>query len=372
MRRLSPAEVLVRLAADPRASFSLSAFDAADVALLRPLAVFRPEPREGDGIDCPTPTGAGCLRVVGKIGGELMAICPCEAHEAPMRLDTLELTAFQIDIGLFARALALTFGVSGATAPVSERCWYLGQATVDGRRVGLVLGLFDERHALNELRALPGVLPDGGHEILCVTPTYAPPPEVERHLAAIHVRTMRLDSFEPKDSIADLMRPATQMVPLVALTDVQEQEFRAAAFQCRWPIVIFGQTAKGGLNVIEIDGDERRLGRATFPLFMRLVTGLFETENGFVPVGRFRGGGGLADEGYYKSESAYQALNQLRMALGDEFRELVEVGDQMVRLSTHRAYVRVDCDVLAQHRDDRIRELAKRISLAATGEGVRT
>jgi len=80
----------------------------------------------------------------------------------------------------------------------------------------------------------------------------------------------------------------------------------------------------------------------------------------------------LAGEGYYRSDRAYQTHGDLRAALGDSFCSLVDVGGEMIRLSTHRAYVRVDCEVLAQHRDDRIRELAGRIGLASTGEGVRS
>ena len=160
------------------------------------------------------------------------------------------------------------------------------------------------------------------------------------------------------------------LVPLATLTEDQEHEFADAGFKCRWPIVICGATGKGGTNIIEIEGQERPLGRAMFPLFMRLVTGLFETENGYLPVGRLLGGGGLAREGYYSSDGAYQAIHRLRSALGAGYQELVEVAGGTIRLSTHPGYVRVECDVLAQHRDARVQQLTARIAVGLTsGQG---
>lgn len=366
MPSLSPLDVLVRLATNPQAVFSLRDIDPGDMALLRPLVTFRPEPEKGDSIDCPTRAGSACLRVLGTVGGELMAICPCEAREAPLRVATLELTTFRIDVDRLAQALAIAFEVTGPAAAVSDRCWYLGQGTAEGRRVALVLGLFDERDAMNELRAVPGVLPEAVDEIVCLTPGYDAPPTDARALAAIRVRTSRLDRFDPQGSLSDLLRTPTRTVPLITLTEEQEHEFADAGFKCRWPIVIHGATGKGGTNIIEIDGQERPLGRAMFPLFMRLVTGLFETENGYLPVGRLRGGGGLAREGYYSSDGAYQAIDRLRSALGAGCQELVEVAGGAIRLSTHPGYVRVECDVLAQHRDARVQQLAARIAAGPT------
>lgn len=361
MPRLAPADVLARLSTSARAAFSVAEIEPQDMALLRPLAAFEPEPAEGDSVDCPTRIGRGCLRVLGTVGGELMAICPCDAREAPLRAATLELTTFHIEVDRLARALAIAFKTTGSTSAVSGRCWYLGQETVGGRRVALVLGLFDERDAMNELRALPGVLPEAVDETVCLTPGYDASPADARALSAIRVRTSRLDRFDPQGSLSDLLRTPTRTVPLVTLTEEQEHEFADAGFKCRWPIVIRGETVKGGANIVEIDGQERRLGRAMFPLFMRLVTGLFETENGYLPVGRLRANGGLAAEGYYKSDSMYQAHGQLRAALAD-YADLVEVGDRMIRLSTHWGYVRVHCDTLARHRDARIQDLATRIA----------
>ena len=117
-----------------------------------------------------------------------------------------------------------------------------------------------------------------------------------------------------------------------------------------------------GANIVEIEGKERRLERATFALFLRLVTALFETANGFLPKGSMRGTAGLAAEGYYTSDGAEQAIGRLRKALRPEFDSLIEVSAGNIRLSTHRRYVKVSGPTLAQHADKRVQALAQRIS----------
>ena len=372
MRELTSADVLARLAVNPRSEFLVKSLAPGHLDLLRPFASFQPEPRLGESIACPTRSGSGCMRVLDEVAGELLAICPCDAHEAPLAADASDLVRFTIDPSRLADALARTFELAERTSALSERCWYLGMTTIDDQRFALVLSLFDDRDAMRELRALPGALPVSVDEVVCLTPTFEPSPDETLALSAIHVSVARVDTFDTKVSLRELLRPARRTVPLVTLTTEQQAEARAATFRCSWPIVVTGQVAKGGTNVVEIAGAECRLGRAAFPLFMRLLTGLFESENGYLPVGRLRGGGGLAGEGYYKSESTYQAHDQLRGALGDEYEELVEVGGGMIRLSVHRGYVRVDCEVLAQHRDARVRQLAARIAAGLRSDQARS
>jgi hypothetical protein len=232
---------------------------------------------------------------------------------------------------------------------------------LDRLQVALVLGLFDDRDALRELRALPRSLPEAVDEIVCLTPAFEPPPDVERGLSAIRVRVARLSSFDSQISLSDLMHPPARTVPLVPLSAEQELEALAAGFTCRWPIVITGARAKGGANIVEINGEKRPLGSATFPLFVRLLAGLFETTHGFLPKGRMLGGGGLADEGYYTSDGMDQAIGRLRNALGP-FRSLVEVTGRMIRISAHPGYVRLGIEALASHPDDRVQDLTRRIA----------
>lgn len=365
--------MLGRLATNPRARFRVRDFEPTQLAILRPFAVFEPEPREGDSIDCPTPSGDECMRVMGAVRRELMAICPCDAHEAPLPAASLNLTIFSLDTSGLAKALRGALGLAGPTGPISDRCWHLGTATMDGARIALVLGLFDDRDAVRELRALPGALPEAVDEVVCLTPTFEPWPEIERALAAIHVRTSRLSGFSMQVSLSELLRPPARTVPLVTLTAAEEQEFLAAGFTCRWPIVVTGRTAAHGANIIEINGEERRFGPATFMLFMRLVAGLSETTGGYVRKGKMGrgGGGGLAAEGYYTEEGMEGAIGRLRQALGSEFKMLVEVGRGMVRLSTHPRYIKASHELLANHSSDVIQTLSARIQRASGSESTR-
>jgi hypothetical protein len=299
-----------------------------------------------------------------------VAICPCEAREAPLPIDPLDLVTFTITLDRLAEAVAEAVGASGPPAALNERCWYLGTASLDDKRLALILGLFDDRDALRELRALPKSLPppESANEIVCLTPAFQPSPEEELALAAIHVRVARLSGFSLQGTLQELLRPPALTVPFVALSPEQEQEAVAAGFQCRWPILVTGRVAERGTNVVEVNGTERRLSPKTFPLFMRLATALYETENGYIAMGSMRGGGGLAGEGYYPSDEVYQANDRLRNALG-KFRSLVEVSGGMIRLSTHPRYIDVNHQLLAQHPNDAVQALSARILRARGSEG---
>ena len=362
MPERSLADVLKVVASDPQSTFAVADLASATFDVLQPFARFGPEPLEGELLFCPTARGPACMRVLDRVGGELVAICPCPAGEAPLPVNQADLVRFSLDVERIADSLARAYATTGAPAAVSARSWYLGIAQVDKARVALVLGLFDDRDATAELRALRGILPDAADEIVCLALAFEPPPDIERMLAAIRVRVIPLAGFDGDRSLRDLLRPHARTVPLVTLSAGQEDEAVAAGFTRRWPIVITGRRAKGGANIVEINGDERQFGRATFPLFMRLVAGLFETPNGYLPKGQMRGAGGLAAEGYYTSDGMEPAIGRLRDALGPEFRALIEVSGGMIRLSTHPEYLRVALDVLSRHPDKRIHVLAAQIT----------
>lgn len=308
------------------------------------------------------------MRVLDEVAGKPVAVCPCEAREPPLAVDEADFARFTIDPSRLADALARTFEAAGPTSALSDRCWYLGAADNDNRRVALVLGLFDDRDAMRELRALPGALPVSVDGVVCLTPTFEPSPDETLALSAIHVRVARVDTFEKKVSLQEPLRQAQRTVPLVTLSTDQQAEARAAAFRCSWPIVVTGRVAKRGANVVEINGTERRLSPRTFPLLVRLVAALVETDNGYVPMGSMRGGGGLASEGYYPSDEVHQANSRLRDALGP-YRDLVEVSGGQIRLSTHPKYITTDYRQLARHPNTAVQALSLRISDASAAMG---
>lgn len=355
-------DVLRRLAANPAAEFRVSDVAPDHLESLRPALTFLPDPEPGDQVACRTAGGQGCMRVLDLIGGALLAVCTCEAAEVPVPVDPLAPTSFTVDPTRLSTLLAVVHGLDGTRSALTPRCHYLGQADVTGKRIGVVLGLFDDRDAVRELRALPRTISDAVDLVVCLSPAFQPTPEVALQLRALGVSVLPLDRLDVRKAIEQHLAMPSRTVPLVVLSPDEEREFTAARFRCRWPIVVTGETGKGGTNVVEIAGTTLTLGPVLFPLFMRLLTALFETENGFLPVNQPRRGKGLAGEGYYRFDRAYQTHGDFRAALGDRFRDLVEVGGEMIRLSTHRAYVQVDCEVLILHRDVRVQDLARRVA----------
>lgn len=361
MPERSVTDVLKAVASNPRSTFAVADLTSAAFDAFRPFARFLSEPVEGELLPCPTARGPACMRVLARVDDDLAAICPCPAREPPLPVTQADLVRFSLDIERIAESLARAYATTGTPAAVSARCWYLGMTQVDEARVALVLGLFDGRDAMGELRALRGILPDAADEIACLTPAFEPPLDAERMLAAIRVRVIPLAGFDGDRSLRDLLRPPARTVPLVTLSAEQEEEALTAGLLCHWPIIITGRIAKRGLNIVEINGKERHLGRAAFPLFMRLVTALFETANGYVPKGRMREAGGLAAEGYYRSDGMEPAIGRLRDALGPEFKSLVEVHNGAIRLSVHPAYVRCAPELETAHADPRVRDLVARM-----------
>jgi hypothetical protein len=163
--------------------------------------------------------------------------------------------------------------------------------------------------------------------------------------------------------------PSSQLEsPAVVLSEQEEQEFKRYRFKCRLPVRVTGLPEGRKSNVVTIGGREVILPDAQFKLFLRLVVALYETNDGFVDRGQMKRGGGLADEGIYFPEHLDQAADRLRARLGPALEGLkakkyIEVQSKKIRLSTHRACVSADRELLMSHTDKKIRSLAARLPL---------
>lgn len=154
--------------------------------------------------------------------------------------------------------------------------------------------------------------------------------------------------------------------PVIRLSEAEENEVRQHRFKGAFVIQVTGQAEGRKSNVVMVDRAEVILPDAQFRLFLRLVVGLHETEDGYVTLGALRSGGGIADEGVVFAEELYQAVSRLRARLGPAVRGLrakqfVEVSRGRIRLSTHRRFVVVDRERLLKHPDEVIRLLANRL-----------
>lgn len=137
-------------------------------------------------------------------------------------------------------------------------------------------------------------------------------------------------------------------------------------FNGRFVISLTGQIEWRKSNIVFIEDAEVILPDADYALFLRLVVGLFETEDGFVDLGgtfpsqEEDGGEALFPEGLD------QAVHRLRVRLGPALMgmratDYVQVRRRRVRLSTHRKHVVFDRPRMLQHPDARIRRLAARL-----------
>lgn len=154
-----------------------------------------------------------------------------------------------------------------------------------------------------------------------------------------------------------------QQLPLVTLSEQEQEEFKRYRFKSQLPVHITGQTEGRKSNVITIGGHEVILPDAEFKLFLRLAVALYQSVDGFVDRGQMKQGGGLANEGIYFAEMLDQAASRLRCRLGPALEGLkatkyIEVQRKRIRLSTHRACVSVDQEALLKHPNDQIRSLA--------------
>jgi hypothetical protein len=129
-------------------------------------------------------------------------------------------------------------------------------------------------------------------------------------------------------------------------------------------IHIMGQPRAGGL--IRVNGLNVQLTPVPFHLFMRLVVARFESEGGWVAAGTLKGGGGLANEGFYKPESLNQAWKRMRDPFAAALRgisttDLFKLESGQGRISTLRSRITWDASLLNSG-DEKTKELARRLN----------
>jgi len=193
----------------------------------------------------------------------------------PIELTPADLARWRLDLEALAKRFQQTNRLTGTPGTLDGRLLFVGGMARDRLALAFVLGLFHEhRTALTHLRALPSSLPSRYDRFVVACPTFTPTPFEQRGLES-------LDVF---------------VVPL------NEREFEARRFCSRHAIHITGRIVRRQANVVQVGSADVPVTERPFQLFMRLVAGLFETDDGFLPRGSMKHGGGLADEGYYTSE----------------------------------------------------------------------
>jgi len=147
---------------------------------------------------------------------------------------------------------------------------------------------------------------------------------------------------------------------------IEKQRFRS-----RLRIHLTGEGAGQTSNLVRVEGSKVVLYDSNLALVLRLVIGLYESDDGYVPLGSMKGGGGLAKEGLAFEEDLHNLIHRVRMsfrsALGElSEKQFIEVNRKRIRLSTHKRFVTWDEERLLNHPNTRVQGLFRRLLDQAT------
>ena len=152
----------------------------------------------------------------------------------------------------------------------------------------------------------------------------------------------------------------------IGLSASEAAAFDKAKCKSRLLINLTGESRRPKSNVVDLAGTPVEFADAEFILLLRLVLALWETQDGFVLKGGGRRPGGIADEPEVVPGNIDQAIGRLRekIQLGSgrvDPKDIVEVNNKRVRLSTISRYVQVNREALLNHDREVVRELASRL-----------
>jgi hypothetical protein len=275
-------------------------------------------------------------------------------------LNRSDLIKYQFCLEVFAGELAKANAFSGPSEKLHRRMYYAGERIIDGRRVALVLAFIDQEQTAEDLLlGLPARLPGNDHFIVVIQSFKLERVALGTQLEAIHIHVMPLEDFQNlKLDMSMFAEPKSHSEPVGGLNVKQEEEFIDRHYKCHLPITITSETVKWHRNKILINGFTILLGDSLFLLFLRLMLGIRNSENGAVTKA------GLCRGGFIKAGSEDQTIGHLRAAfagvLGDvsPYDFIESYGRGAIRLSTHPALVKYDKQKLSNHNNTKIKKIA--------------
>jgi hypothetical protein len=239
--------------------------------------------------------------------------------------------------------------------------YYAGERIIDGSRVALVLAFIDqEQNAEDLFLGLPARLPGHDHFIVVTQSFKVGRVALRTQLEAMHVHVMPLEDIKNlKLDMSLFAATKSHSEPVGVLNAKEEEEFIDRHYKCHLPIRITNETIKWHRNKIMVNGFPVLFGDSLFLLFLRLVLGMRNSENGAVTKAGLRSGG------FIKAGSEDQTIGHLRAAfagvLGDvsPYDFIENYGHGMIRLSTHPALVKYDKQKLKGHYNPKIKKIAE-------------
>ena len=146
------------------------------------------------------------------------------------------------------------------------------------------------------------------------------------------------------------------------LTDGQKMDYKKFDYKCCDKVYIPGTVPTKRSNLIVVNGTNTKIGDSIFTLYLRLVVELKKKEGGWVNIHT------LESDGIIIDSLNYQIYSNLRTALqgslldknGKKF--IQSDGSKNYRISTHPNFFTYNKEKLLNHPDNRIRELAKKLT----------
>jgi hypothetical protein len=305
------------------------------------------------------------------IRGQLYGIDEDEPEEDPVPLERSDLSRYRFCLDRFVDDIRAANNLSGAASLLDRRLYFMGQKTVEGKRVAFVLGLFDSDETTRTLLlTLPAQVGDKVAGVAVITPTYAVRcQQLNVELERLRVYVKPLDGTDNLTvDISNLLKGLPAPAPVVQFTAEQERDYDLYEYNCRLPIHLTGKIPKANTNEVLVGDTPVEVGDVPFLLFLRLVLELRRNKRGTVPKVDLR------SEGYFGEGTDDQSINRLRncfvRALGGlDPKDFIETTyrRKMVRVSVHPDLVSWDKERLSNHDHSRVRELVEQLAQASEG-----
>ncbi len=276
-----------------------------------------------------------------------------------------DMRQWEFDVGTFGRMIQGANAFDGGVARVNPRLWFLGQATRDGRKEAIVLGLFERLRDsdISTIRTLPTRLPEHYHPIYLVSPLVELSAIQQRELEAYGVRIASFDFESFRIDLASAFDDRLPTKRIVILNDEEEEQFARYQFKSRALIGITGRRAARARNVVLLDDRIVPLPNSEFRCFFRLVFENLKGEDGYVTLSQLRRGDGEELGFDFFPAGIEQAISRLRSHIQPALTppmtatDLIERNAGRVRLSTYKKYVGIS-ETLSHHPDSAIKRLA--------------
>jgi hypothetical protein len=323
----------------------------------------------------------GRLLTVVRDGGRLIAFDDDDPEFDEIDVAATELIFWRLDLDGYSRLLNKTNQLSGIAGPLNDRLLFLGEIQRQDARFAYVLGLLHEhRQAMGVLRQLPSLLPRAVTHCLVLTHSFTPTVEEERELLSLRLAFAPVPVQEPF-TIAPFIPSfgPRQVVLRAQLTAQQRLESDAQRFESDLLIELTGlQTPRRG-NVVLVGGERLSVPDVPFRLFLCLVVYCYGRADAYVAFEELRrqdqveSAQRTASEGDVAAAGMPQAIHRLQQRFNGSLDGLpttsfIQRSNNRVRLSTHRACLKIDITNLTNHKDEVIRRPARALAADLTGQ----